>query len=422
MERKQIKAWLMYDWANSAFATTMMAAVLPIYYKSVAGVNLPGNTAENYWGFTQAIAMLFVFVMSPILGAVADMTGSKVRFLRWFAYIGALSCALFAFVGEGDYVLASVLLIFGTLGFSGGNTFYDAMLVDVAPPDKRDSISSKGYAWGYIGGGILLAVNLVMIEGWEKIGFPDKTVATQAAFVTVGLWWFIFSLPIFRRFPSRTVETKRPIGQYAAEGFGRALQTMKRIKQYPELMKYMLAFWFFNDGINTIITMATIYGAGIGIKTTHLIIALLITQFVGIPFSFLFGRIAQKLGSKQALYISLSIYIVIVILGYFMQTELHFYILATMVGFVQGGSQAVARSIYSKMVPSSRSAEFFGFLSLSSKLSSVAGPFLFGLAGLLSGSSRLAILSVLAFFIVGILLLMRVDLEKGRQEALEPGA
>jgi len=417
LNRKMVRSWMMYDWANSAFATTMMAAVLPIYYLTVAASNLPEHLATSYWGFTQTIAMIIVAVISPILGAIADSSRSKVRFLRVFAYMGVLACLLMAFTGNGTYLFVSVCYILGVIGFSGGNTFYDSILTDVAPLDKRDEISSKGYMFGYIGGGVLLAVNIVMLEMWDKVGFPDKLVATQAVFVTVAVWWFLFSLPIFRHVKDKGAERKQPVSFYAQEGFRRVFTTFRHIRQYPELLKYLVAFWFFNDGISTIISMATIYGKTIGIGTSHLIIALLITQFVGIPFTFLFGKIASKIGSKRALYASLSIYVLVVFLGYFMTNAIHFYALAFVVGMVQGGSQSIARSIYSKLVPAGRTSEFFGFLSLSDKVSASLGPALFGLVTLLTGSARLAILSLLVFFIVGIFMLTRVNLAKGINEA-----
>ncbi|WP_314589633.1 MFS transporter [Paenibacillus terrigena] len=417
MNRKIVRSWMMYDWANSAFATTMMAAVLPIYYLTVAASNLPEHLATSYWGFTQTIAMIIVAVISPILGAIADSSRSKVRFLRVFAYMGVLACLLMAFTGNGTYLFVSACYILGVIGFSGGNTFYDSILTDVAPLDQRDEISAKGYMFGYIGGGVLLAVNIVMLEKWDKVGFPDKLVATQAVFVTVALWWFLFSLPIFRHVKDKGAERKQPVSFYAKEGFLRVFTTFRHIRQYPELLKYLVAFWFFNDGISTIISMATIYGKTIGIGTSDLIIALLITQFVGIPFTFLFGKMASKIGSKRALYMSLCIYVLVVFLGYFMTNALHFYVLAFVVGMVQGGSQSIARSIYSKLVPAGRTSEFFGFLSLSDKVSASLGPALFGLVTLLTGSARLAILSLLVFFIVGIFMLTRVNLAKGLIEA-----
>ncbi|MFC4102974.1 MFS transporter [Paenibacillus xanthanilyticus] len=419
MNHKSIRSWLMYDWANSAFATTMLAAVMPIYYKSVAGKGLEGNMAENYWGYTQSVGMLLVAVLSPVLGAIADASGSKVKFLAVFAFMGALASSGMALAGEGAWLLASILVILGTLGFSGGNTFYDGLLTDIARPEERSAISSRGYAIGYLGGGVLLAVNVAMIMGHGMFGLPDETTGMRAAFLTVGLWWLLFSIPLFRNVKERPrPRVQGGIGTHVRTGFSRIAHTFKTARRYPELLKYMVAYWFFNDGINTIITMATIYGAGIGIGTSHLIIALLITQFVGYPCTLLFIPIARRIGDKRALYLSLSIYLVIVVLGYFMTSALHFYILAFMVGLVQGGSQAISRSLYANLTPPSRSAEFFGFLSLSSKFSSVAGPLIFAVVGTITGSSRIAIVSVAAFFIIGMLLLRFVDLEKGAREAL----
>jgi UMF1 family MFS transporter len=421
LEKKAIRAWMMYDWANSAFATTMLAAVLPIFYYEVAGKNLSEDLAASYWGYTQSIALILVAIMAPLLGAIADLSGAKLRFLRVFAMMGVMASALFIFVGEGDYVLASSLMIIGMIGFSGGNTFYDSMLTDLVPIEQRDMISSKGYTMGYVGGGILLAVDLLMIQQPGLFGFPNDQWGVYASFLSVAVWWYIFSIPIFRRvgpfLPKPVVQ--HTLSEYIGAGAKRLARTFRSIKHYPELCKYLVAFWLFSDGINTVIAMATIYGKTIGIGTSDLIIALLITQFVGIPFTLLLGKIAVKLGSKRALYITLLTYVCIVLLGYFMQNATHFYLLAIMVGMVQGGSQAVARSIFSRLVPQKQSAEFFGFLSVSSKFSSSFGPFVFGIVGQLTGNARYGILALLVFFVGGILLLLKVNLVKGEREAIE---
>lgn len=421
MNRKAVRSWLMYDWANSAFVTTMVAAVLPVFYFDVAAKGLPDYTASSYWSFSQSAAMILVALMAPFLGAVADLSGRKLLFLRIFAYLGIMATALFVLVGEGDWLLASVLFIAGQIGFSGGNTFYDSMLTDLVPAEKRDMVSSKGYAIGYLGGGLLLAVNLLMIMKPGLFGLKDTLQGTYLSFFSVAVWWFIFSLPIFRNVGAHLPkpEGSRSAREYAAAGFGRLFRTLRNIRKYPELLKYLIAFWLFNDGINTVITMATMYGKTIGIGTNDLIAALLITQFVGFPCTLLFGRMAERIGSKRALYISLAIYAIIITLGYFMTSALHFYLLAIVVGFVQGGSQAVARSIFSRLVPKKQSAEFFGFLSVSSKLSSSFGPFVFGLASTMFKSSRMGILALLIFIIGGMVMLMFVNLEKGRKEAEE---
>jgi len=409
----------MYDWANSAFVTTMIAAVMPVYYEKVAGKGLGGNMTTVYWANTQSIAALIVAVLSPIMGAIADHTGSKIKFLSFFAILGSIASLFCVFVGEGDWLLASTLIVIGMIGFAAGNTFYDALLIDVAPADRRDQVSAQGYAWGYLGGGLLLAVNIVMIQLWEPLGFASSESATRIVFLTVGLWWLLFSIPIVRNVKERRRETGAvTVKQAVWTAFERLGQTFRQIRQYPELLKYMISYWFFNDGINTVIVMATVYGSSIGIGMNALITALLITQFVGFPSSLLFGRYARKIGAKTALNLSLILYIVIVTLGFFMESALHFYILATMVGLVQGGSQALARSLYADLVPPVRSAEFFGFLTISSKFSSVVGPFVFAVVAGNTDSSRIGILSLIAFFLIGIVLLRFVDIAKGKREAL----
>jgi UMF1 family MFS transporter len=420
MNQRNVRAWLMYDWANSAYATTILAAVLPIFYGSVAASHLDDTTASSYLAFTHSIGMLCVALMAPILGAVSDLSGRKVTFLRWFSLLGIIATLGFAFVGPGDWMLASFLLILSTIGFAGGNTFYDSLLPDLVPLHKRDYISSKGYAFGYIGGAILLAINLLMIQKFHWFGLPNELSGTRLAFVSVALWWFIFSLPIFKRVPNNPRQAAGlSAAGYVSAGVRRLGRTFGQIRRFPQLVKFLIAFWFFNDGINTIILMAAIYGESIGIGTSHLILALLITQIVGIPATLLLGKAAEKIGSKNMLYITLSIYLIIVILGYFMTSALHFYTLATLVGCVQGASQAIARSIFSSLIPIRRTGEFFGLVNVTSKFSSIFGPFVFGLVGKLTGSSRLAILSLILFFVVGIIMMMFVNVKKGIQDAEE---
>ncbi|WP_221568813.1 MFS transporter [Alkalihalobacillus sp. TS-13] len=420
MKKKEVYSWTMYDWANSAFATTIMAAVLPIFYYDVAAKNIDKTTATAYWGYSQSIAVLIVALLAPILGAIADHSNSKMKFLRFFAYMGILASILLAFVGEGDYILASILLIAGTIGFSGGNVFYDGFLPEIASKNEIDRVSARGYAFGYIGGGVLLLINLMMIMNPSWFFIPNSLLATQISFASVGVWWFIFSIPMFRNIKEVKHEQPQIKGSYFKIGFKRVLTTFKEIKQFKQLLLFLVAFWLFNDGISTIIKMATIYGRDIGIGSNDLIAALLITQFVGIPFAFLFGYLAKRLQAKRALYIALWTYVVIVLLGYFMETAAHFYALAIMVGFVQGGAQALSRSIFGSMVPENRHAEFYGFYGISAKFSAIFGPFVFGIVGQLTGSTRLGIVSLIIFFLAGIFILSRVDIDKGKKEAGYP--
>jgi UMF1 family MFS transporter len=406
--KKGIVAWTMYDWANSAFVTTIMAAVLPIYYSSVAGKNLPGNLATVYWAYTTSIAVLIIAVVSPILGTVADFSGLKKRLLAIFMMIGVTGTCLLFFVQTGDWLIASIFFVVGNIGFAGSLVFYDSLLPHVARPEEVDQVSSRGYAMGYAGGGILLAVNLAMI-----LLAPEALTGlmTRLSFVTVGLWWFIFTLPLLTvvKEPVRRIMAGEEKLNVFSGTFGRLVQTFKAISGYKQLFLFLLAFWFYNNGIGTII----IYGAEIGLDQTTLIGTLLMVQFVGIPFAFLFGWLAKKIGTKQAIFLSLLIYTIIAIFGYFLAKPWHFWTLGFAVGTVQGGSQALSRGLFTRMLPKSKSAEFFGFFSVSEKLSGFAGPLLFGIVGHIMGSSRLSIVSLIIFFAIGAFLLYRVDEKEG---------
>ncbi|WP_079529293.1 MFS transporter [Halobacillus hunanensis] len=419
MKKKPVLSWMLYDFGNSAFATTIMAAVLPIFYYDVAAKGVENSLATSYWGYSQSIAVLIIAILAPILGAISDFSAAKKKFLMFFAFMGMTASVLLAFVGEGDYLLASLLLIVGTIGFSGGNAFYDAFLPEVSDEKSIDKVSSWGYAFGYLGGGVLLAINLMMILNYQWFGLPDTLTATQLSFVSVGVWWLIFAIPLFKNVKEEKKQRSRRTSSYAKIGFKRVGRTIRELPQFKHLLIFLLAFWLYNDGISTIIKMATIYGRDIGINSNSLILALLITQFVGIPFAFLFGYLADKISAKRALILALYIYLAIVALGYFMTSALHFYLLAICVGMVQGGAQSLSRSIFGKMVPADRHAEFYGFYGISSKFAAIFGPFVFALVGQLTGSSRLGIMSLIVFFIGGIVLLKFVDIEKGMAQAQE---
>ncbi len=417
-QKKTVYAWAMYDWANSAFATVILATVLPIFYKDVAGVNLPGNLATSYWGYTQTIAMIIIAAISPIMGAAADYSDSKKSFLKFFVMLGITGTALLFFVNEGNYLLASFFFIIANIGFSGGNVFYDGFLTDISDSESIDYISSLGYAAGYLGGGLLLAVNLLMISSPGLFGISSVTAAIQISFVTVAVWWLVFSLPAFKYLPEAEKRVdKLPLGKYTKMAFERLKSTFVHIRKYRELWKFLLAFWLYNDGIGTIIRMATIYGREVGIGQTDLIGALLLTQFVGIPFALIFAKIAGKITAKKGIYLALIIYTGITFYGFFLDSALDFWILAGIVGMVQGGAQALSRSLYGAMVPESKSAEFFGFFGVSSKFAAIIGPTIFAYTGQLTGSSRYGILAVASFFILGMFFLSRVDVEKGKLEA-----
>ncbi|MHB8089215.1 MAG: MFS transporter [Anaerolineaceae bacterium] len=414
--KRAIAAWTMYDWGNSAFATTIMAAVLPVYYSSVAAANLAPNVATAYWGFTSSIAALIAAIISPILGAVADFRGSKKRFLTIFMLIGVTATALLYVIQTGDWLLASIFFVFGNIGFAGSLVYYDALLPHIAKPEEMDQVSSRGYAMGYIGGGILLALNLFMIMFVpDLVPSLDAGLMTRLSFITVAIWWFVFTLPVLLRVkePPRRIEAHEIGFSPLKASFTRLYTTFKEIRKYRELSLGLLAFWVYSNGIGTIIVMATIYGAELGFSQTTLIGTLLMVQFLAAPFAFLFGWLSKKLGTKKSIYLSLCIYTLIAIAGYFLYQEWQFWVLGAAVATVQGGSQALSRSMIGKMIPRSKSAEFYGFFSVFEKFASILGPALFGVVSTIMGESRLSISSLVIFFALGIFILSKVDIAKG---------
>ncbi len=416
--KRAIWAWTMYDWGNSGFVTTIMAAVLPVYYSSVAASNLAPNVATAYWGYTTSLAALLAAVVSPVLGAMADFRGSKKRFLTIFMMIGVTASALMYFIGTGDWLLASLLFVFGQIGFAGSLVYYDALLPHIAREDEIDMVSSRGYAMGYIGGGILLAINLAMI-----MLVPENLTGlmTRLSFLTVAVWWFIFTLPLLRIVsePKRRILAGEENFQPLQAAFSRLSTTFKDIRKYKELSKFLLAFWVYSNGIGTIILMATIYGAEIGISQTTLIGTLLMVQFLAAPFAIFFGWLPKKIGTKNSIYITLGIYSIIAIAGYFLQHEWQFWALGAGVATVQGGAQALSRSLFGRMMPKSKSAEFYSFFSVFEKFSTILGPALFGVVSMIAGESRLSIVSLIIFFLVGFYILTRVNIDEGIRVAKE---
>lgn len=418
MDRKAIHAWCMYDWANSAFMTTVVAALYPPFFRSIAiKAGLSQTTATSYWGYTAAISLLAVAVIAPILGATADHTGGRKRYLGAFALLGILFTASFVFIGDDTWLLASVLYVVAALGFAGANVFYDSLLPHVARGADIDRVSSRGFALGYLGGGVLLFLNVLWIWHPRLFGMPNATFAIRASFLSVAGWWAVFSIPLLRHVtepPSmRHQGSRAPL----LEGASRLAGTFREIRKHRQLLLFLVAYWVYTDGLGTIIRMATAYGDEIGIGLTDMITALIVTQAVGIPFTLMFGAAARRIGVKRAILATLAVYAVVSASACFMRTALHFYALAFSVATVQGGCQALSRSLFARMVPEDKTAEFFGFYSTSSKFAGVFGPLVFGLLGQITGNSRLGIASVLAFFIVGGALLMRVDVEAGIEAA-----
>ena len=410
----------MYDWANSPFQSTVVNAVFPIFFGSYAAAGLDGAAATARYAWATTIAVTIVAVLGPLLGAVADYRAWKKRLLALFLGIGVAAVLLMAFIQQGGWMFALAVFVIANIGDRVAWVFYDSLLPHIAPPDEIDRASTAGYAIGYFGGGVLLLVNLAWLMSPQSFGIPDTATAAKLAFVSVAIWWVLFSIPLFRRVPEpppAADAARRAGGHPASAAFTQVWEAFKELRGYRNAFLMLIAFLLYNDGIQTMIRMAAIYGAEIGIDSNAQIAAFVVVQFVGVPCSFLFGAVADRIGAKPAVLISVAVYTGISILGYFMTTEWQFFALAFLVGTVQGGSQALSRSLFARMVPKHKSSEYFGFFSVFEKFAGVAGPAVFAASVTLFGNSRAAVLSIIVFFILGAIVLTRVNVAEGEAEA-----
>jgi UMF1 family MFS transporter len=428
LARPELRAWAMYDWAVSALQTTVLVAVFPIFFVRVAGADVPETRATQALATANTLAALIVALLSPILGALSDVAAAKKRMLLASMLVGATATAGMFFIRRGDLGLASALFVVALVGATASVVFYEALLPHLAKPGEIDRVSSAGYAIGYVGGGVLLALNLAWIQQPAWFGLPSgeglseraASLPARLAFVSVAVWWVVFSIPLLRRVPEppRALEPDEYAGQNVLRvPFVRLKETFAQLRGFRQAFLMLLAFLVYNDGIQTIIKMATAYGTEIGIGQSALITAVLLVQFVGVPFAFLFGMLAGRIGAKRAVFLGLLVYTGISIVGYFMTTAAHFFVLAGLVGMVQGGTQALSRSLFATLIPAHKSGEFFGFYSVFEKFSSIFGPLVFAATIALTGSSRNAILSVILFFGVGAALLALVNVDEGRRAA-----
>ncbi|MGP0069613.1 MAG: MFS transporter [Isosphaeraceae bacterium] len=436
LDRPELRAWTMYDWANSAMVCTIITAVFPIYYSKVAcGGVMKEEEATRWFAIATTVGMVIIATISPILGTMADFNGRKKRMLGGFLALGAGSVAAMFFIYEGDWILASLLFILANIGANGSFVFYDALLPHIADDEEIHRVSTAGYALGYLGGGVLLALNLAWIQKPEWFGLPSgeglsmaqKTLPARLSFLSVAIWWVVFSIPLFRRVPDPP-GTGLPAGYEDETGLpiraaiARLIETGRSLRRYRQAFLMLLAFLIFNDGIGTIMRMATIYATELKIEPGITIASILIVQFVGIPFAFLFGMLAGWIGAKRSIALGLLVYVGICIVGYFMTTGTHFLLLAVLVGTVQGGTQALSRSLFASLIPRDKSGEFFGFFGTVEKFAGILGPATFAVINVLTGSSRGAIVAVIAFFVIGGALLAMVDVPEGQRIAREEEA
>ena len=420
LTRPELRAWAMYDWANSAFWCTILVAVFPPFFSDFAAAGLEPAQATGRFAWATTIAVAIVAIIGPFLGAIADYRAAKKRLLALFAAIGIIATLSMVTIERGAWMYAAVIFIIANIGVAGSQIFYDALLPHIARREELDRVSTAGFALGFFGSGMLLLVNLAWIVTPTTFGIPDTITAIRLSFASVAIWWLIFTIPLMRGVaePAALLEADETGAENPARAAVRRVsETFQQLRGHRHAFLMLIAFLLYNDGIQTIIRMSAIYGAEIGIDRNAQIAAFVIVQFVGVPFAFLFGAAADRVGPKPALYVGLVVYTAISVLGYFMTTEWEFFVLAFMVGMVQGGTQALSRSLFARMIPKHKSSEYFGFFSVFEKFAGVAGPALFAASVTIFGSSRSAILSVIFFFVAGGLVLTRVDVAAGEADA-----
>ena len=435
--RKAIWGWALYDWANSAFATTVMAGFFPIFFKQFWSYGADVNVSTAQLGFGNSIASLIVALMAPILGAIADKGTAKKKFLVFFAYLGVLMAAALFLVQKGQWALAIFVYVMGLIGFSGANVFYDSLLPSIVGEEKIDYVSGLGFSMGYLGGGLLFLINVLMTLMPQKFGLPDAAAAVRFSFLSVALWWGLFTLfTIFWVPEKKAASTDKSGESIVAAGFRQFAGTFKKIRHLRVIFLFLLAYWFYIDGVDTIIRMAVDYGLSLGFESNDLIVALLLVQFVGFPAALVFGKLGERWSVRKSIYLAIAIYMGVTVWGAMMTQKMEFYVLATVIGLVQGGIQALSRSYYSRLIPKNKAAEYYGFYNMLGKFAVILGPVLMGLVGLTARrilmppsptpeqviavgqlASRWGIASILILFIVGAILFYFVDEDKGKQQA-----
>jgi UMF1 family MFS transporter len=435
-DKKAVWGWAMYDWANSAFATAVMAGFFPIFFKQYWSHGADVNMSTAQLGFGNSIAGIFVAIIAPVLGAIADKGSARKKFLIFFAYLGVLMTAALFLVQKGDWGWAIFVYVMGIIGFSGANIFYDSLLPSVADEEKIDYVSGFGFSMGYLGGGLLFLVTVFMTSMPEKFGLPDAETAVKYAFVLVALWWGLFTVFTILWVPEeRTAGVPSRAVNHVADGFRQLIGTFKKIRHLKTVLLFLFAYWFYIDGVDTIIRMAVDYGMSLGFASNDLIVALLITQFVGFPSALVFGKLGQRWSVRKSIYIAIAVYLFVTVWGTMMTSKQEFYVLAIIIGLVQGGIQALSRSYYSRLIPKNQAAEYYGFYNMLGKFATILGPLLMGTVGLIARrilmpasptpeqmthvgqlASRCGIASVSLLFIIGAILFFFVDEDRGRME------
>jgi MFS transporter, UMF1 family len=405
--RRPVVAWALYDWANSAFATTVMAGFFPVFFKQYWSTGAEASVSTFRLGLLSGIGSLVIALSAPLLGAMADRGGTRLRLLALFTLIGAVATAALFAVPQGEWVAAAVVYSLAGIGFWGGIIFNDSLLVDVAAPAEYDLVSAYGYALGYAGGGLLLLLNVAMVSSPANFGLVGATDAVRVSFPMVGAWWILFTIPCLLWVREQKQGRALPAGDAARAGWREFRATIAEVRKYRALVWFLLAYWLYIDGVNTIIKMAVDYGLSLGFPQQSLIAALLITQFVGFPSALAFGWLGNRIGARNGIFIAIAIYAAATVAAYRMSEVAHFYALAAVIGLVQGGIQSLSRSYYAALVPEGKQGEFFGFYNMMGKFAAVLGPTMVGITALLTHDTRMGMLSIIVLFVGGAILLSR---------------
>ena len=415
--KRAVWSWAFYDWANSAYSTTVMAGFFPLFFKEYWAD--PHNPSQStfYLGMANSIASMVVAALAPLLGSVADQGSAKKKFLTFFAFLGVIMTGGLWMVAQGNWQMAVLFYVIATIGFASGNVFYDALLPGLASEERVDAVSSLGFGLGYLGGGLLFLVNVFMYLKPEIFGIPDGATAIKLSFLSVAVWWAVFTIPLILFVPEPKNYETIDFNNAIRMGWVQLVQTFKEIRNMKVVGTFLLAYWFYIDGVDTIIRMAVDYGMSLNFPGESLIIALLIVQFVAFPAALIYGWLASKIGAKTGIMVGIIAYSFITLLGYFMTEAWHFYVLAILIGLFMGGIQALSRSLYTRIIPPDKSAEFFGFYNMLGKFAAIIGPALMGTIALVTGSARLSILSILLLFILGAFFLNKVDVKEGKRLA-----
>ena len=417
--KRAVWSWAFYDWANSAYSTTVMAGFFPLFFKEYWAD--PHNPSQStfYLGMANSIASMVVAALAPLLGSVADQGSAKKKFLTFFAFLGVIMTGGLWMVAQGNWQMAVLFYVIATIGFASGNVFYDALLPGLASEERVDAVSSLGFGLGYLGGGLLFLVNVFMYLKPELFGIPDGATAIKLSFLSVAVWWAVFTIPLILFVPEPKNYENIDFNNAIRMGWVQLVQTFKEIRNMKVVGTFLLAYWFYIDGVDTIIRMAVDYGMSLNFPGESLIIALLIVQFVAFPAALIYGWLASKIGAKTGIMVGITAYSFITLLGYFMTEAWHFYVLAILIGLFMGGIQALSRSLYTRIIPPDKSAEFFGFYNMLGKFAAIIGPALMGTIALVTGSARLSILSILLLFILGAFFLNKVDVKEGKRLAVK---